>query len=92
MVTFMPFQGEILVGRLASSDNQGVQVSLGFFSDIFVPESNLQEPSVYISEDTSGGVWRWDFDENQLFLDPGEEVCGRFFDTTCPMAKTSLSC
>mmetsp|Transcript_22452 Transcript_22452/g.62276 ORF Transcript_22452/g.62276 Transcript_22452/m.62276 type:complete len:212 (-) Transcript_22452:90-725(-) len=74
VVVFRPFPGEVLLGRLDKSDRSGLHISLGFFKDVFVPESNLQDPSVYISEDTSGGVWRWDFEGTQLFLDPGEEV------------------
>ena len=75
VVSFLPFIGEVLVGTLADSDKTGVSVSLGdFYKDVCVPESNLPEPSVYISEDTSGGVWRWDFEGNELFLDKGEQV------------------
>ena len=75
VVSFLPFVGEVLVGTLGESDKIGVTVFLGdFFKDVFVPECNLPEPSVYISEDTSGGVWRWDFDGNELFLDRGEQV------------------
>ena len=75
VVSFLPFVGEVLVGTLADSDKTGVSVSLGdFYKDVFVPESNLPEPSVYISEDSSGGVWRWDFEGSQLFLDKGEQV------------------
>lgn len=51
-----------------------MRVSLGFFEDVLVPEANLQEPSVYISEEGGTGVWRWDFDGTHLFLDHGEEV------------------
>ena len=46
VVVFCPFEGEVLVGKLKSCDEHGLKISLGFFDDVHVPESSLQEPSV----------------------------------------------
>jgi len=73
LVIFRPFEGEVLVGKLIRSDKTGVWISLGFFSDVFVPAAELQEPSMFISEEGSG-VWRWDYEGEQLFLDLFQEV------------------
>eukprot|EP01135_Chromosphaera_perkinsii_P007911 Nk52_evm1s1055 gene=Nk52_evmTU1s1055 len=45
MVVFRPFIGEVLVGKVKSSTREGVQVSLGFFEDIFIAAEFLQSPS-----------------------------------------------
>eukprot|EP00873_Tetraselmis_striata_P040316 jgi/Tetstr1/460580/TSEL_000505.t1 len=71
LVVFRPFVGEVLVGKLVGSDLKGVRVSLGFFSDLFVPEANLQTPSRYSPEERT---WVWDYDEAELFLDLEDTV------------------
>lgn len=71
LVIFRPFEGEVIVGRLVRSDREGVGVSLGFFSDIFVPEINLQSPSrFHVAEQT----WVWEYDSAELFLDLQDTV------------------
>ena len=46
-------------------------MSLGFFSDIFVPDYNLQHPSQY---DTQEAAWMWQWEGNTLYIDEGAEV------------------
>jgi len=65
VIAFCPFRGEIITGTLKKSTVDGVVVSLGFFDDIFVPQSCLQEPSMYESEQK---VWFWDFDGQQMYM------------------------
>lgn len=43
-VVFRPFVGETLIGRIKSSTREGIRVSLGFFEDILITETLLQEP------------------------------------------------
>lgn len=71
MVVFRPFVGEILTGKLVKCDPRGFKVSLGFFEDITIPEHALQEPSTF---DPKEGLWVWTVDENEAFMDLGEEV------------------
>ena len=49
----------------------GFKVSLGFFEDIHVPDYALPDPSFFSEEEQ---VWFWRFDNEQMFLDPGEDI------------------
>lgn len=74
MVVFRPFIGEIIVGRLLSSNKDGIRVTLDFFDDIFVPSYLLQSPSEF---NVSKGVWVWKYDletGEEFLLEGGEEI------------------
>ncbi|KAK7061107.1 DNA-directed RNA polymerase III complex subunit Rpc25 [Paramarasmius palmivorus] len=47
MVVFRPFIGEVLVGKVKSSDPESIRVSLGFFDDIYIPSIYLPQPSTF---------------------------------------------
>jgi len=83
-VVFRPYLDEVLVGKIKGCSLDGVQVSLGFFDDILIPPTSLQQPARF---DESEQVWAWEYGEHTLFMDPGEEVRFRvaaetFTDTT----------
>lgn len=63
LVVFRPFVEEVLVGTIVKSTAEGVQVSIGFFQDIFIPTYWMLRPSHY---DESTGLWVWtpDYDES----------------------------
>jgi DNA-directed RNA polymerase subunit E'/Rpb7 len=66
---------KILIGKIVSSNKDGISVSLGFFDDVFVPSYLLQAPSEF-KPDTSLWVWKYGEDEQSEFvMDIGEEVC-----------------
>lgn len=71
LVIFRPFLGEILVGKVTGCNTSGVQVSVGFFSDILIPEHLLQSPSVF---DENEQLWIWRFNENDMWMDLEEEI------------------
>jgi DNA-directed RNA polymerase III subunit RPC8 len=50
---------------------EGLQISLGFFQDITVPEYCLQEPSHF---DSNEALWYWKFDGNEMWMDLEERV------------------
>jgi DNA-directed RNA polymerase III subunit RPC8 len=79
LVVFRPYVGEILVGKISSSNKEGVRISLGFFDDIFVPATLLQNNSVFNSQ---SGVWVWTWEGNEMAMDIGEEVRRRFLSNT----------
>jgi len=56
LVVFRPFVEEVCLGRVVRSTADGIQVSLGFFDDIFVPAYWMLRPSAY--EETTG-LWVW---------------------------------
>ncbi|KAL7751597.1 DNA-directed RNA polymerase III complex subunit Rpc25 [Sorochytrium milnesiophthora] len=74
MVVFRPFIGEVFVGVVkACSEEEGVQVSLGFFDDIFIPPALLPTP------DKKENLWAWKFNEElgeqgTLYMDLEERI------------------
>jgi DNA-directed RNA polymerase III subunit RPC8 len=56
LVIFRPFVEEVCVGKIIKSTADGIQVSLGFFQDIFIPPYWMLRPSRY---ETRTGLWVW---------------------------------
>lgn len=56
LVVFRPFVEEVCVGKIEKSSKEGIQVSLGFFDDIFIPAYWMLNPSKYEEE---RGLWVW---------------------------------
>lgn len=56
LIVFRPFVEEVVLGKLLKSTPEGVQVSLGFFSDIFIPAYWMLNPSRY---EKKSGLWVW---------------------------------
>lgn len=50
----------------------GLRVSVGFFSDVLIPDYALQTPSYY---DEAEGVWVWKYEGSDMFMDVGELQC-----------------
>jgi len=90
LVVFRPFIGEVLVGKIRSSSNHGVYVSLGFFDDILIPPGMFQEGSVF---DKDEQIWYWKLEDNKLYMDIEEEIRFRVaketFVDTMPALKES---
>jgi DNA-directed RNA polymerase III subunit RPC8 len=73
LIVFRPFKGEILMGKLISSSDMGLRISMGFFDDIFVPApAMLFEPSRFSDVEK---VWIWESSpESILYFDHNEMV------------------
>jgi DNA-directed RNA polymerase III subunit RPC8 len=56
LVIFRPFVEEVCLGKIVKSTPEGIQVSLGFFQDIFIPAYWMLRPSHY---DDKIGLWVW---------------------------------
>ena len=67
MIYFRPFLGEILVGKISSSNEKGIRVSIGFFDDIFIPSYLLQTPSEYCLK-YAVPQWVWKYTEESDFM------------------------
>ena len=64
LVVFRPFVEEVCVGKIVKSSPDGIQVSIGFYEDIFIPAYWMLRPSQY--EETSGlWVWTPKFDDDE---------------------------
>nr|ACO15726.1 DNA-directed RNA polymerase III subunit RPC8 [Caligus clemensi] len=89
ILVFRPFMEEVLNGKIKSCSKDGVQVSLGFFEDIWIPPESLQHPYRF---DEADQVWVWEYptedgEKHDLFMDTGEEIRFRvtaesFIDTS----------
>lgn len=74
MVVFRPFRGEILYGRIRSSNEAGIIIDLDFTQEVFVPYQNLPENSTFSAAEN---VWIWNTDGSELFFDNKEPVLFR---------------
>ncbi|XP_059174661.1 DNA-directed RNA polymerase III subunit RPC8-like [Physella acuta] len=83
-VVFRPFIDEILVGRIKSSNKDGVHVSMGFFDDIVIPSDSLQQPSKFNEQEQ---LWSWEYEAPEegkvdLPLEIGGDIRFRVVDET----------
>jgi DNA-directed RNA polymerase III subunit RPC8 len=74
MAVFRPFRGEIIYGRIKSSNEEGIILDLEFTSEVFVPYQNLPENSSFSKAEM---VWIWNSEGTELFFDKGEPVLFR---------------
>ncbi|KAJ7493341.1 RNA polymerase III subunit Rpc25-domain-containing protein [Mycena galericulata] len=47
MVIFRPFQSEVILAKVMSSDQNGIRLSLDFFDDIYIPVHYLPYPNAF---------------------------------------------
>ncbi|KAL1975281.1 hypothetical protein VTN31DRAFT_3673 [Thermomyces dupontii] len=71
LIVFRPFKGEIIMGKITGSTEQGLRIGLEFFNDIFVPPDLLFPGSRF---DVADQVWIWENDGNTFYFDIGEIV------------------
>jgi DNA-directed RNA polymerase III subunit RPC8 len=74
LIVFRPFVGEVITGRVLSSNKDGVKLTLDFFDDIVIPAAQLQQPSVF---NTTAGHWTWKYETDsdaEYALQAGDEV------------------
>lgn len=74
MAVFRPFRGEIIYGRIKSSNPDGIVIDLDFTSEVFIPYQNLFENSSFSNAEN---VWVWNSEGTELFFDKGEPVLFR---------------
>ncbi|KAH8036867.1 hypothetical protein HPB51_006136 [Rhipicephalus microplus] len=74
-VVFRPFMDEVLIGKIRSSSQEGIYVSMGFFEDILVTPDGMQHPARF---DEKEQLWVWLYESegkvNDLYMDLGEEI------------------
>ncbi|KAI9749122.1 MAG: DNA-directed RNA polymerase III subunit rpc25 [Lichina confinis] len=71
VIVFRPFKGEIILGKISSSSEQGIKIRLDFFNDIFIPGDLLFPESRF---DPIEQVWIWDSEGTQYYFDKNEPV------------------
>ncbi|KAL1470659.1 hypothetical protein MTO96_040303 [Rhipicephalus appendiculatus] len=55
-VVFRPFMDEVLIGKIRSSSQEGIYVSMGFFEDILVTPDGMQHPARFDEKRAALGV------------------------------------
>lgn len=76
MVVFNPPIGSVWVGDISSCNEDGIQITLSFFGDIWIPYLNLPLGSEY-SDELSLWIWKSPDDDDeseQLYFDHGDSV------------------
>ncbi|EPQ27553.1 uncharacterized protein PFL1_05091 [Pseudozyma flocculosa PF-1] len=86
LIVFRPFTNQVLVGKIKSSDETGIRVTMGFFDDIYIPAPHIPAPSAF---DHQERAFFWLFEartpqiaedpllsapEERMYLDPGELI------------------
>ncbi|XP_010265332.1 PREDICTED: DNA-directed RNA polymerase III subunit RPC8-like [Nelumbo nucifera] len=86
LIMFRPFVGEIIVGKLKSSDANGLNLSVGFFDDIHIPVHLLPNPSSLTldPENKHEGIWTWEFQDEQYPIDGKDEIRFRVHSISYP--------
>lgn len=91
MIVFRPFIGEVIEGKVRSSSEEGIHVSLGFFDDIIIPPACMQPDTAF---DPAEQVWAWSYQGTKMFLDTGElirvRVLQEHFEERAPIPKEAL--
>ncbi|VDN20029.1 unnamed protein product [Gongylonema pulchrum] len=75
-VVFRPFIGEVIQAKVSSSSIEGLELSVAFFEDIFIPADRLPQPAVFEQLEQ---VWYWEVQPEEgppakLYMDPGKVV------------------
>jgi len=99
LIVFQPSVDEWLVGSITGSDERGINVTLGFFQDVFIPASNLclQNSPFVFDKPNQSHVWIWRNKETNeepvpFFCDKDAVIRFRvvaidFKEPTCPKAR-----
>eukprot|EP00547_Thalassionema_nitzschioides_P006295 CAMPEP_0194220244 /NCGR_PEP_ID=MMETSP0156-20130528/27841_1 /TAXON_ID=33649 /ORGANISM="Thalassionema nitzschioides, Strain L26-B" /LENGTH=251 /DNA_ID=CAMNT_0038950197 /DNA_START=232 /DNA_END=987 /DNA_ORIENTATION=+ len=61
LIVFRPFVEEVCIGTIIASSEEGIQVTIGFFDDIFIPAYWMLRPSLY-DADLARWVWTPNYD------------------------------
>eukprot|EP00891_Asterochloris_glomerata_P001532 jgi/Astpho2/1532/gw1.00026.150.1_t len=63
LLSFKPFPGQVLKGKVKSCNRDGIAMTLGFFDDVFVPGDVLTEEYQFKSEEN---VWVWNHPDKDI--------------------------
>eukprot|EP00039_Didymoeca_costata_P009655 m.128318 g.128318 ORF g.128318 m.128318 type:complete len:197 (-) comp14559_c0_seq17:220-810(-) len=71
VVVFRPFIGEVLMGKIKSSNEEGVHVTMSFFDDIHIPANAMQPGTNFVQAEQA---WCWNYEGAELFMDVGDKI------------------
>jgi len=84
LIVFKPFIGEVITGKLISSNARGVKISLGFFDNIFIFPDLLQPRSSFDEQDK---VWVWPYEDHRLEMNINEDIIFRVHTVKCVLEE-----
>ena len=50
MITFRPVEGEVIVGKVLSSNKNGIRITLEFTEDVWIPSYNCKSSFHFIND------------------------------------------
>lgn len=71
LVVFRPFEFEILEGKIRSSTDAGIHLSLGFFDDVFLPAACMQPDSHF---DPKEQLWYWNRSDGARYMELNQNI------------------
>ena len=69
LLVFRPAKNQWLTGQISRASEEGLHVTLGFFSDVLVPPANMEGP-VYWKNDT----WMWLCEGEEYFYEVNKDI------------------
>ena len=69
LIVFRPFPQEVLTGKIKSSDESGIRITLGFFDDIYVPYHLIPKPCAFDHQERAW-FWLYEARTEQIAADP----------------------
>ncbi|CBQ73300.1 related to RPC25-DNA-direcred RNA polymerase III, 25 KD subunit [Sporisorium reilianum SRZ2] len=69
LIVFRPFTQEVLTGKIKSSDEAGIRITLGFFDDIYVPFHLIPKPCAFDHQERAW-FWLYEARTEQIAADP----------------------
>ncbi|KIS68918.1 DNA-directed RNA polymerase III subunit RPC25 [Mycosarcoma maydis] len=69
LIVFRPFTQEVLTGKIKSSDEAGIRVSMGFFDDIYIPYHLIPKPCAFDHQERAW-FWLYEARTEQIAADP----------------------
>ena len=71
LIMFKPYNNEIIEGSIATSDESGIRISLGFFEQVFISKDCLPKPSYY---DKKNKVWIYQTKNNEKLIMEKDDI------------------
>ncbi|KAL8100714.1 uncharacterized protein LOC141682982 [Apium graveolens] len=86
LVVFRPFVGEVVTAKLLESTTNGLRLSLGFFTDIYVPVHLMPNPSHFVADlvNKNHVFWKWEYQDENYDIDGVDEIRFRVNNISYP--------
>lgn len=69
LIVFRPFTQEVLTGKIKSSDEAGIRITMGFFDDVYIPSHLIPKPCAFDHQERAW-FWLYEARTEQIAADP----------------------